>query len=96
MITRIDTLMTPMETRINKFGKNAHTPPKLSTTGQKTPSTFIMANLLLKLFITAKLIHPLLGVKKLTFKSREKHTNITKMNHLSWEGKEKPGLERGR
>ena len=41
-------------------GKNAHTPPKLSTTGQKIPSTFIMTKLLLKLFIPAKLIHLLL------------------------------------
>ena len=53
-----------MSRRIAPFmtmsGKNAHTPPKLSTTGQKTPSTFIMANLLLKLFILAKLIHLLL------------------------------------
>ena len=36
--------------------KNAHTPPKLSTTSQKTPSTFLLANLLLKLFTTAKSI----------------------------------------
>ena len=38
------------------IGKNAHTPLKLLTTGQKTPLTFLLANLLLKLFTTAKLI----------------------------------------
>ena len=38
------------------MGKNAHTPHKLLTTGQKTPLTFLLANLLLKLFTTAKLI----------------------------------------
>ena len=37
-------------------GKNAHTPHKLLTTDQKTPLTFLLANLLLKLFTTAKLI----------------------------------------
>ena len=40
----------------NQIGKNAHTPHKLLTTGQKTPLTFLLANLLLKLFTTAKLI----------------------------------------
>ena len=39
-----------------KVGKNAHTPHELLTTGQKTPLTFLLANLLLKLFTTAKLI----------------------------------------
>ena len=37
-------------------GKNAHTPHKLLTTGQKTPLTFLLANLLLKLFTIAKSI----------------------------------------
>ena len=37
-------------------GKNAHTPHKISTTGQKTPSTFLLANLLFKLFTTVKAI----------------------------------------
>ena len=41
---------------IYQQGKNAHTPHKLLTTGQKTPLTFLLANLLLKLFTTAKLI----------------------------------------
>ena len=40
----------------NFIGKNAHAPPKLSTTGQKTPLTFILANLLLQLFTTTKSI----------------------------------------
>ena len=39
-----------------EIGKNAHTPLKLSTTGQKTLLTFLLANLLLKLFTTIKLI----------------------------------------
>ena len=39
-----------------KRGGNAHTPLKLSTTSRKTPSTFLLANLLLKLFKTAKSI----------------------------------------
>ena len=39
-----------------EFGKNVHTPLKLLTTGQKTPLTFLLTNLLLKPFTTAKLI----------------------------------------
>ena len=41
---------------LNKKEKNTHTPPKFSNTGQKTPSTFILAKLLLKLFTTDKSI----------------------------------------
>ena len=37
-------------------GKNAHTPHKLSTTSQKIPLTFLLINLLLKLFTTVKSI----------------------------------------
>ena len=51
-------IMKEVVINLNMFsmGKNAHTPPKLSTTGQKTPLTFLLANLLLKLFKTAKSI----------------------------------------
>ena len=41
---------------LKEKGINSHTPLKLLTTGQKTPLTFLLANLLLKLFTTAKLI----------------------------------------
>ena len=46
----------PIYNGIKEIGKNAHTPLKLSTTGQKTLLTFLLANLLLKLFTTIKLI----------------------------------------
>ena len=41
---------------LNKKEKNTHTLPKFSNTGKKTPSTFILAKLLLKLFTTDKSI----------------------------------------
>ena len=41
----------------NSFtGKNVHVPPKLSTAGQKTLSTFVLANLLFQLFTITKSI----------------------------------------
>ena len=39
---------------LHKFGKNAQTPLELWGSGQDTPSTFTLANLLLKLHTTAK------------------------------------------
>ena len=49
-----------------KIGKNVHTPPEFWSSGQDTPWTFIVANLLLKLHITTKSILSLVSIKTLT------------------------------
>ena len=46
--------------RYYNFEKNAHTSPELSSSGQNTLSTFILANLLLKHSTTAKSIYQLI------------------------------------